>query len=476
VSALFFLLPGESQAAVFVNEVAWMGSADSANHEWIELHNDGPATTVDGWTLSDGGGLSIELSGTIPGSSYAVLERTSDASAPGSAFFIYTGALNNSGVTLRLENSQGQLVDLVHGGEDWGQIGGDNATKETAQYTTSGWITAEATPGAANHTQSTTAPAESADEDADQAAAEAKGAQTTSTKSSGSVETVRLVLPDVTLELAIDAQSVGYVNQTIPFHSTASGIGDRLIDSLQYQWNFGDGTTTQSADTHHAFAFPGSYVVTLHGEYKRQKYIARHEITILPVALSITQNAAGDIQLNNDSPYEVDISGYTLQGRDHFVFPDYSIILPNQTITLPRRQLADHNPAMLTVTDTHNVQLASFVPKVTPRQLLSEATVAFAASDVRTVPSRPSVAPTAPAAPAPSPTASADRDPAPEQFASNPSPQPTASYQALAAQPAAAALAAPSTRTERLAYVGLAIVIFLALFTIYLQPRRNRLE
>jgi len=74
--------------AIEISEVAWMGSADSANHEWIELH---APTTIDvtGWTLSDDNNLQIELTGTISAGEYAVLERTSDDSAPGSLADIY---------------------------------------------------------------------------------------------------------------------------------------------------------------------------------------------------------------------------------------------------------------------------------------------------------------------------------------------------------------------------------------------------
>ena len=84
-----------------------MGSGTSANHEWIELYNSGEAVDVAGWVLSDGMNLSINLTGIISAGDYAVLERTSDDSAPGIAFLIYTGALVNTGATLTLQDSSG---------------------------------------------------------------------------------------------------------------------------------------------------------------------------------------------------------------------------------------------------------------------------------------------------------------------------------------------------------------------------------
>jgi PKD repeat protein len=479
--ALFLLLPGVCQAAVFFNEVAWMGNSTSANHEWIELYNDGSAVDVEGWTLTDGRNLSVALAGTILAESYAVLERTSDDSAPGAAFFIYTGALHNGGGTLRLETAQGQLVDLVNGGENWEQIGGDNTTKETAQYTQKGWITAAATPGAKNKTATTVTQTKAKETTVDEDEPDQESdTQTTSSKSQSSVETVRLILPDVTLALEIDAQRVGYVNQTIPFLSEASGIGETMLDSLQYQWNFGDGTTAQSAEVNHAFAFPGTYVVTLHAEFKRQKQITRHEITILPVALSLTQNAQGDIQLNNDSPYEVDISGYTIQATKAFVFPQYSIILPNQTITLPRQNIAAAHPVMLAVYDTHKIQLASLVPIVTERQQLAQATQAALLSSTQTNQNQTAetgatnrITTLIPALPTPIPAPASQET---EVSDTEPAPSPVAEYKPPQQKPGMEASLSTPTRNQRLSYVGLALLILLGIFSVYLTPRRNQGE
>jgi hypothetical protein len=112
------LLPKVAMA-VSINEVAWMGSVTSANHEWIELYNPGEAVSVAGWTLSDGMNLNITLVGEMAAASYVVLERTSEESAPGSAFLIYTGALVNGGTTLTLRTAGGEIHDQVAGGEGW---------------------------------------------------------------------------------------------------------------------------------------------------------------------------------------------------------------------------------------------------------------------------------------------------------------------------------------------------------------------
>jgi hypothetical protein len=235
---VLLLLPAVTEASVYISEVAWMGSPTSANHEWIELHNSGSDIDVTGWKLHDGMNLNITLTGTISAGNYAVLERTSDDTVTGTAFMIYTGALVNTGAVLRLERPDGTVVDQVNGGENWQAIGGDNVTKETAQYTAQGWVTANPTPGAPPPT-TFTLPTSPKPED--------KPATKASTKLSASAEeTVRLKLPDNMLKLSIDAQTVGYVNQTIDFTAVPSGIGNNLLNSLNYEWNFGDGHTARA--------------------------------------------------------------------------------------------------------------------------------------------------------------------------------------------------------------------------------------
>jgi Lamin Tail Domain/PKD domain len=331
------IIPNLSQAAVLINEVSWMGSTVSANHEWIELKNTSDSSVdVSGWKLSDGMNLSIELTGTIAPGAYAVLERSSDDSASGAAFLIYTGALVNTGATLKLTRADGGLEDQVAGGENWQSIGGDNVTKETAQYTTAGWVTGAATPNAAN-SGVVKSPVET--EESSSGSSSGNGNKNGIIRSAPADETVRLTLPGVTLSLAIAGQKVGYVNQPIEFLVTPSGVGKSISDSLLYEWNFGDGATALGKEVVHSFRYPGKYVVTAYGLYKRQEQVTRHEITVLPVTLSLTRGEKGEIQMSNDSPYEIDISSYRVTGSKTFTFPEYSILLPNQTITLSKEQV-----------------------------------------------------------------------------------------------------------------------------------------
>jgi hypothetical protein len=334
--------PGLALAAVEISEVAWMGSTASPNHEWIELYNPGSApVTVDDWTLADGNNLLITLAGTIPAQTYVVLERTSDDSAPGAAFLVYTGALVNTGTTLTLRQSDGQIADQVVGGSDWSAIGGDNATKATAQLVGTLWRTGTPTPGAAPG--GTSAPENDTD---DQPANPVTPAATSSSPttpaaftvkrtggSSGDTIPLRQATTELTLALAVPA--VAYARQPVTMTVTPSGISRTIQDSLSYQWNFGDFTTASGSSVTHRFVHPGSYLVTVRGHYGRHDVVVRQAITVLPVTLSVTRTDEA-LFLNNDAVYDIDVSGFrVVVDGETMTLPPYSYIAAKQSVRLP---------------------------------------------------------------------------------------------------------------------------------------------
>lgn len=128
---------GFSFGDIIINEIAWMGTENSANDEWIELYNTGDSDIIlDEWVLkADDGTPEINLEGTIPAKGFFSLERTDDNSNPNkTANLIYTGALSNSGENLRLSNNSGEIIDEILCQDGW--TGGDNTTKETMKRNT----------------------------------------------------------------------------------------------------------------------------------------------------------------------------------------------------------------------------------------------------------------------------------------------------------------------------------------------------
>jgi len=440
-----------------------MGDSDSPNNEWIELHNAGGATSLTGWQLTDGNDLVIDLAGTIATGEYAVLERTDDAPAAGDAFLIYTGALPNVGATLTLTRSDGSLADRVAGGENWEAIGGSNETKDTAQYTSSGWVTGVPTPGGTNTTEIT------AVAEPDETASETSGSSRVARGVSRTVEPLQL--PDVTLQLGITSPEMIYVGQPVTFTAEPSGLGKTWLDSLQYDWNLGDLTVDTGQSVTHTYAYPGEYVVTVKAGYARYEQIAKFTVTVLPMRVAIEETADGDYRLRNLSRYEIDLSGHTLYGTQAVIFPERSYLAPQGTVVIPRERVRSTVGVPVTLFDAQDQSVAVYEFE----------TVVSAQPDavvVRSVPAAPTAPPRETITPTASTQAELDTTPPDFTFAATstvPSPEPVAAA-VSGAPPVSEQAAAVSAATERIPkdaypYLGLFALLMIGLLAVLAGKR-----
>lgn len=148
-SAVAAAVPG----SIVINEVAWAGSADSANDEWIELYNTtGSAIDLTGWVIEDDGSTTYLLSGVIAANSYFLIEDSEAAVNPDSADVIANLSLANTGDALVLKDETGAVIDTVNsGGGAWfAGSSGINASMERIDVWVSGddagnWGTSDGT-------------------------------------------------------------------------------------------------------------------------------------------------------------------------------------------------------------------------------------------------------------------------------------------------------------------------------------------
>ncbi|MDE2144506.1 MAG: lamin tail domain-containing protein, partial [Patescibacteria group bacterium] len=138
--------------SVIFNEVAWMGSVNSANDEWIELRNiSNSAVDISGWHVLSGDGhikAILPERAVISPSGFYLLERTNTNSIPGvTADFAYTGSLVNTGTDLKLFDNNCALVDSVSGANGW--LAGDSSSRRTMErdLNGNGWHTSSAAGG-----------------------------------------------------------------------------------------------------------------------------------------------------------------------------------------------------------------------------------------------------------------------------------------------------------------------------------------
>lgn len=134
----FFYWPNKVYSAdvssVQINEVAWMGTLESANNEWLELKNNtDQIIDLTGWSFKFASSSpKILLAGQLEANGYFLLERTDDNSVPSvTADQLYTGALSNAGSDLILSDAQNNLIDQALAVSGW--LAGDNLKKLTME-------------------------------------------------------------------------------------------------------------------------------------------------------------------------------------------------------------------------------------------------------------------------------------------------------------------------------------------------------
>lgn len=126
-----------STRSVIFSEIAWMGTAASADAEWLEIFDrSGQDVPLSGWSIvSRDGVFSLRFGDKdiLAKDSTFLLERGSDSSLPNLADQIFSGRLANQGEDLQLLDRDCRVVDALSSGTNWKDLGGDNTTKRTAE-------------------------------------------------------------------------------------------------------------------------------------------------------------------------------------------------------------------------------------------------------------------------------------------------------------------------------------------------------
>ncbi len=340
-----------NQPDLIINEIAWMGTENSANDEWIELKNN-TSQTIDlkEWTLkAEDGAPEIHLQGTIAAQGYFLLERTDETTLPEiSANQIYSGALNNSGEKLFLFNPENKLIDSINCSEGW--TAGDNQTKQTMERTESNWQTSQ-NPGGTPKTNNSPGIQET-DEPETEPQLETSNDQNQSTTTppiqepdfTTSAESASLNQPPIA-QAGPDITAL--TNQEIPFDGTKST--DPNKDQLNFFWNFGDGATDTQASTTHAYQHPGEYLAVLEVDDGQSTNSDSIKINIYSDNLIISEfipNPKGKdsenewIEIYNKGNQVADLSNWQLddiaQGSKPFTFSRHTLITPKQFIVFQR--------------------------------------------------------------------------------------------------------------------------------------------
>jgi PKD repeat protein len=326
---IVFCFPLFTSASVTISEVAWMGTATSANDEWLELFNDGTETvSLSDYTLSWGSESSpknISLEGTISPNGYFLLERTDDESVPTiSADQIYVGALSNTGEKMLIK--QGEVIVFTLDATS-GWPGGDNTSKNTLQWNGSSWITAPGTPKVTNTSlgvATTTSDTESLPSDDE----EEETNNNTPLSSHSSPSPLYSATYQGSLRVSAGRDRLGIPSEPILFEAYLfDRSGNRLSGALETRWSFGDGTESQGEKVWHTYYSPGTYTVLLTAILGNNEAVSRARVTIVSPNLEVKREEGG-VEIANKGTNEVNLGGWKLFSDNTFFTLAKDTILP----------------------------------------------------------------------------------------------------------------------------------------------------
>lgn len=123
-----------SKGDVVINEIAWAGSIDNSNDEFIELYNRGNlAVDLSGWVIEDDGSPSYKITGgAIEPHGYFLIEDNENAVTNVTADAVINLSLANAGDSLVLKDPGGVVIDTVNaGGGAW--FAGNGTDKSTME-------------------------------------------------------------------------------------------------------------------------------------------------------------------------------------------------------------------------------------------------------------------------------------------------------------------------------------------------------
>lgn len=334
-------------AAVSISEIMYDLDGTDTDREWVEIYNDGTeGVDLSAWKFVEGNtnhGLVItDGSATLAPNSYAIIADKPDKfkldwpNFTGTIFDSSFSLINEPGEELSLKDNTLTVVNTVTYDNTVGAQGDGNSL----QKINSVFVSAAPTPGAVNVASATTGTQTE----------ETATVTTGGTGSGGSVATlpakpkkvIEPVVPKISTEII--AKSAGFVGIPMIFEPVTLGYSKEILSRGLFTWNFGDGTVRTSdvnQKQEYRYDYPGEYVVTL--EYVRNPYMQipdatdRVIVTIIDPVISIlsVDQSRGAITFNNSSPYEIDLSGWTvIAGNKSFTFPKNSFILSKKNFIL----------------------------------------------------------------------------------------------------------------------------------------------
>lgn len=331
-----FFLATPVFADVYINEIMYDLDGTDSGREWVEVYNDGSdSVDLSTWKLFENGskhGLIPLGAGTLSGGSYAIIAdnaNTFKTDWPSFSGLLFDSAfsLSNTGESLALVNTNGDVVGNISYTSDMGASGDGNSL----QYNGGSWISGTPTPGGKNVEQASTPDSETS-----------TSSSTVSGGSSGKVTSVSKDRNILSLDIVPNKKQV-IAGDRIQFFGEAFAGDMRFPAEAKYSWNFGDGTTGAGQTVSHTYYYTGAYSVSLEASSVLGTVHEALAISVVtePLILSLVDSSIGTtLKITNNASTDVDISMWSVQdATSTFAIPNRTHILAKSSVFFDKRIL-----------------------------------------------------------------------------------------------------------------------------------------
>jgi len=331
--AISLLLPLWASASFVITEIQYNPDGSDAGHEWLEVQNTG-STTQDlreYFFLESGVNHRIrsEKYGPIEPGGYAVIaDKPENVDSSGSVFDS-SFSLINSGEGLSIISPEGEAVDSVI----YSPLSGGSGDGSTFSLINNEFVAGTPTPGSENIVfEPSTNPEEPTSE------SETSEESTLSTQKPSHIVLKQSDELAESIDLNIGGPRTLLAHVPYTFKTNA-------VTKQSYVWNFGDGTTSDSAISSKTFIYPGEYSLSLKTTGPKGQAAAQTSVTVIEPSFTLS-STSGTVLITNKTEYTSLIQDFKIShASSTFIFPEGSYIRPFSSVRIPEVILGfDINP------------------------------------------------------------------------------------------------------------------------------------
>ncbi len=341
-------------------------SGTDTDREWIEVFNAGTSSVhVTEWKFFEANTnhaiTSVQGGENLAAGAYAVIADNptkflQDWPSYSGMLFDSTFSLGNSGETLAIHMPPPDFAetDSISYQSAWGAAGNGNSLQRVS-ISSQNFTEAMPTPGTGSLGASSNVPSD----------INTNTVAVPTTGSSSPGESTAAPPPKIYADGGSDRTVI--VGADTEFKARAYDEKKNNIDYSYFLWNFGDGSTAETATVFHRFDYPGRYVVVLDIPAEKNSVLDQILVTVEPMRLVLSLLPDGGVAIENQSGRTLDISRWILHSMGRtFTIPDHTFVLANNPLRISQKTLGFSSGGDITLAYPGGEFALGVVPAATP--------------------------------------------------------------------------------------------------------------